>query len=47
LINKQERYFTVQEHNFGLVRIDFSADQPRVTFDVYGSQGEVLASVQA
>ena len=47
LIKKQERYFTVQEHNFGLVRVDFSTDQPRVAFEVYGSQGDVLASVQA
>ena len=46
-IKRQERYFTILEHNFGLVRVDFSAEKPRVAFEVYGSQGELLASVNA
>ena len=46
-IKRQERYFTILEHNYGLVRVDFSAEQPRVAFEIYGGQGELLAGVEA
>ena len=47
VVRKQQRFFNLNENNFGLVRVDFSAERPRLSFELYGSQGDLLASVQA
>jgi hypothetical protein len=39
-----ERIFTVHQNNFGLVRVDLASDRPRVTYEVYGEEGMLLAS---
>jgi phosphodiesterase/alkaline phosphatase D-like protein len=38
-----ERIFTIHQNNFGVVRVDLSGDSPRVTYEVYGEGGELLA----
>jgi alkaline phosphatase D len=47
-IKKQELIFTVAEHNFGVVRVDFgsgsgSSSKPKVRFEIYGTNGDMLA----
>jgi phosphodiesterase/alkaline phosphatase D-like protein len=42
-IKSQQLFFCLPEHNFGLVRVDFSnSDIPRVRFEVYGKSGDLL-----
>jgi len=43
-LKRLERAFTVHEANFGAVRVDFSQAEPRVWFQVYGADGQMLAS---
>lgn len=43
-VQRQERLFTIQQNNFGVMRVDFAGDPPRVMFDVYGENGKLLAS---
>ena len=41
------RVFCVSQCNFGVVRVDFSkGKRPRITFQVYGEQGEMLGEVE-
>ena len=45
-VRNLKRFFTVSQPNYGVVRVNFDASgQPRVTFDLYGAQGQRLASV--
>ena len=42
-VKSQKLYFTVPQHNFGLVRVDFSnSNNPGVRFEIYGRTGELL-----
>jgi alkaline phosphatase D len=42
-IEGQQLYFCLRQHNFGVVRVDFSGrDSHRVRFAVYGKAGELL-----
>jgi alkaline phosphatase D len=44
VIKGQELVFTVAEHNFGVVRVDYPEQgKPQVRFEVYGAQGDLLA----
>jgi alkaline phosphatase D len=44
VVKSQQLHFSVRQHNFGLVRVDFSTPgNPRVRFEVYGKMGELLA----
>jgi alkaline phosphatase D len=43
-VQQLERIFTIQQHNFGVVHVDFAGAAPRVSFEVYGENGELLAS---
>jgi len=38
-----ERIFTIHQNNFGVVRVDLAGDRPRVTYEVYGEDGKLLA----
>jgi alkaline phosphatase D len=43
-VESLERIFTIQQNNFGVVRVDLDSDPSRVTYEVYGEGGELLAS---
>ncbi len=45
-IKRQERIFGVEAWNFGVVRVDFDVEKPRVRFEVYGPHGELLGQAQ-
>jgi hypothetical protein len=38
-----ERIFCIQQHNFGVVRVDLSGERPHVSYEVYGEDGSLLA----
>jgi phosphodiesterase/alkaline phosphatase D-like protein len=45
-VKRQQLFFCLRQHNFGIVRVDFSApDTPQVRFEVYGDTGELLGEV--
>jgi alkaline phosphatase D len=45
-LKNQKVHFNIASHNFGVVRVDFEDHGiPRVTFDLYGRDGERLAGV--
>jgi alkaline phosphatase D len=42
-LKSQQCLFNIAQHNFGLVRVEFSSlERPRVIFEVYGKDGELL-----
>lgn len=45
-VNRQKLFFCLRQHNFGIVRVDFSTPVfPQVRFEVYGDTGELLGEV--
>jgi alkaline phosphatase D len=45
-VKSQELFFIARQHNFGVVRVDFSTPgTPQVKFEVYGENGELLGEV--
>ena len=43
LVKDQKLHFNLNQHNFGVVRVDFNDEgMANVCFEVYGSQGELL-----
>ncbi len=45
-VKRQQLFFCARQHNFGVVRVDFStAATPQVRFEVYGEAGELLGAV--
>jgi hypothetical protein len=46
LLKSQQLFFCVRQHNFGVVRVDFSTPElPQVKFELYGETGELLGEV--
>ena len=43
-VHYPQRHFSVAEPNFGVVRVRFQGGRPRVNFNLYGTDGELLAS---
>lgn len=43
-VHHPKRHFVVAKPNFGIVRVRFQDDRPRVDFSLYGTNGELLAS---
>jgi phosphodiesterase/alkaline phosphatase D-like protein len=41
-VKRQECIFTASECNFGVVRVDFTAQKTQASFEIYGSRGELL-----
>lgn len=43
LLRRQKLYFCLRQHNFGVVKVDFSRpDEPRVRYQVFGEAGELI-----
>ncbi len=45
-VRNQQKYFTIAENNFGVVRVDFNdSELPQVGFELFGEEGQTLARI--